>query len=655
MKISYHKNLSIDLETYSSVNLAKSGVYVYSEAPDFEILLIGFSFDGEPVTVIDVASGEKVPQEFIDALTDENITKWAFNSAFERVCLSRYLGYETGKYLSPRGWKDTMIWSNVMGINLSLKGVGAVLKLDNQKMDEGKDLIKYFCVPCKPTKVNGGRTRNMPYHSPSKWSIFIEYNRRDVEVEMAIQDKFKKFPVPDFIWEEFWESEAINDRGVLIDVELASNAIAINEKVTNELLSKLKDITNLENPNSVAQLKDWLSDNGVEVDSLGKKAMKELKSNTDDEEISDVLELRDLTSKTSVKKYEAMKACVSEDNRARGLFSFASCKTLRWASKRIQLQNLKRNDIPDLEEARALVKAGNIDALETLYENVPDLLSQLVRTALVPKQECKFIVVDFSAIEARVLGYLADEKWRINAFKDGKDIYCESASQMFKVPVEKHGVNSQLRQKGKIAELALGYSGGVGALTAMGALDMGLSEDELPDIVDRWRTASPNICKFWKECGYAAIKAINDKTSVKLKNKNITFRYQSGMLFIDLPSGHSIVYVKPKVTINDYGKDEITYEGVNMAKKWTRIKVYSGKFVENIVQSYARHILAFCIHNLTEAGFNIVGHIHDECIVECPLNTKVSEVAAIMSRTPDWAPGLLLKGEGYETMFYKKD
>lgn len=652
---SYHKSLSIDLETYSSVNLSKSGVYVYSEAPDFQILLIGYSFDGGPVIVIDVANGEKVPDEFIAALEDESITKWAFNTSFERICLSRFLGYPIGKYINPRGWKDTMIWSNVMGINLSLKGVGAVLKLDSQKMDEGKELIKYFCVPCKPTKANGGRTRNLPYHAPDKYKLFIEYNRRDVEVEMSIQDKFKNYPVPDFIWNEYWESETINDRGALIDVELATNAIGINEKVTSELFDQMKEITNVDNPNSVSQLKDWLTSNGCEVDSLGKKAIKELKKNIEDDIVGSVIELRELTCKSSIKKYEAMIASVSTDNRARGLFSFASCKTLRFASKRIQLQNLKRNELPDLKEARELVKTNNLEALELLYDDIPDVLSQLVRTAIIPKKGCKFIVSDFSSIEARVLAYLANEEWRINAFKEGKDIYCESASQMFGVPVEKHGINGDLRQKGKIAELALGYSGGVGALTAMGALDMGLKEDELPEIVTRWRQASPNITRFWKQCGDAAFKAIKEKTTVPLEGKNIAFRYQSGMLFIDLPSGHSIVYVKPRIDINELGKEEIIYEGVNMAKKWTRIKVYSGKFVENIVQSYARHILTFAIHNLTQAGHNIVGHIHDECIIECPVDTQIETISKIMGQTPEWAPGLLLRADAYETEFYKKD
>lgn len=628
---------------------------MYSEAPDFQILLIGYSFDGGPVNVIDVANGEKVPYEFIAALEDESITKWAFNTSFERICLSRFLDYPTGKYINPRGWKDTMIWSNVMGINLSLKGVGAVLKLDEQKMEEGKDLIKYFCVPCKPTKSNGGRTRNLPCHAPEKYKLFIEYNRRDVEVEMSIQDKFKNYTVPDFIWNEYWESEAINDRGALIDVELASNAISINEKVTSELFDQMKEITNVDNPNSVSQLKDWLSSNGCEVESLGKKSIKELKKNNEDVLVGSVIELRELTCKSSVKKYEAMKASVSEDNRARGLFSFASCKTLRFASKRIQLQNLKRNELPDLEEARELVKTNNIEALEILYDDVPDVLSQLVRTAIIPKKGFKFIVSDFSSIEARVLAYLTDEKWRITAFKEGKDIYCESASQMFGVPVEKHGINGDLRQKGKIAELALGYSGGVGALTAMGALDMGLKEDELPEIVTRWRQASPNITRFWKQCGDAAFKAVREKTTVPLEGKNIAFRYQGGMLFIDLPSGHSIVYVKPRIDINELGKEEITYEGVNMAKKWTRIKVYSGKFVENIVQSYARHILTFAIHNLTQDGYNIVGHIHDECIIECPVDTQIETISKIMGQTPEWAPGLLLRADAYETEFYKKD
>lgn len=654
-KTSCRRKLSIDLETYSSANLQKSGVYVYAEAPDFEILLIGYSFDGEEVKVIDVANNEAVPQEFIDALTDPSVTKWAFNSAFERVCLSRFLGYPVGKYLNPVGWKDSMIWSNYMGINLSLKGVGAVLNLTHQKMDEGLSLIKYFSNPCAPTKANGGRTRNLPCHAPEKWSLFKEYNKRDVEVEMEIQDKFKKFPVPDFFWDEFWISEAINDRGIRIDTTLADSAIKINEIVTNETLEQMKELTNLDNPNSVAQLKSWLADNGLEVESLEKKQVKALKKEAPNAEVRKALELRELTSKTSVKKYEAMKASISADNRARGLFSFASAKTLRWSSKRIQLQNLKRNDLPDLDQARDLVRQGNIDALEALYTNIPDVLSQLIRTALIPKEGCKFVVTDFSSIEARVLAYLANEEWRIQAFREGKDIYCASASQMFGVPVEKNGVNGDLRQKGKIAELALGYSGGVGALTAMGANEMGISEAELPEIVERWRNASPNICKFWRRCGFAAEQAISYRTTMQLSESGITFRYQSGMLFIDLPSGHSLVYVKPKIDLNGNGYDEITYEGVTMAKKWERIKIYSGKFVENIVQSYARHILSFAIKNLTSAGYSIVGHVHDEVIIECPMDVKVEDVCEIMSRTPDWAPGLLLSADGYETPFYKKD
>ena len=470
---------------------------------------------------------------------------------------------------------------------------------------------------------------------------------------MSIQDKFKKFPVPDFFWEEFWFSEAINDRGVLIDTTLADNAIKINELVTNELLEQMKELTNLDNPNSVMQLKSWLSDNGLEVESLEKKQVKALKEEAPNAEVKRALELRELTSRTSIKKYEAMKACVSGDNRARGLFSFASAKTLRWSSKRIQLQNLKRNDLPDLDQARGLVRLGNIDALEALYANIPDVLSQLIRTALIPKEGSKFVVADFSSIEARVLAYLANEEWRIQAFKDGKDIYCESASQMFGVPVERNGVNGDLRQKGKIAELALGYSGGVGALASMGAIEMGISEEELPEIVERWRSASPNICKFWRRCGFAAEEAIKHKTTMQLPDIGITFRYQSGMLFVDLPSGHSLVYIKPKIDINSYGYDEITYEGVTMAKKWERVKIYSGKFVENIVQSYARHILSFAMKNLTSAGYNIVGHIHDEVIIECPVETKVEDICEIMGKTPEWATGLLLSVDGYETPFYK--
>ena len=649
MTMSSYRNLSIDLETYSSVNLKKSGVACYVESPDFAILLIGYSFDDEEVKVVDLACGELPPQEFIDALTDDSITKWAFNTQFERYCLSKYLGLPIGTYLSPRQWKDTMIWANVMGINLSLAGVGEVLELENRKMEEGAALIRYFTVPCLPTKSNYHRTRNLPEHNPLKWKTFKEYNRMDVIVEKSIQRALAKHPVPDFIWEEFWLSEEINDRGVLIDVDLARSAIAIDAAISKELMEKMKLLTSLDNPNSVSQLKEWLERNGIIIDSIGKKSLLELKKTLNEQNIVEVLKLREMTSKTSIKKYQAMIDCINSDNRARGLFAFASCKTLRWSSKRIQLQNLKRNNLPDLEEARSLVKKGDIAALNMLYDDVPDVLSQLIRTALIPKPGYKFVVADFSSIEARVLAKLANEQWRLDAFKEGKDIYCASASAMFHKEVHKHDPE---RQKGKISELALGYSGGVSALKAMGALDMGIPEEELPDIVKRWRAASPNIVKFWKDIGNAAIKAVKERTTTHVGD--IIFRYKGQILYLEIPSGHFIAYIKPRIERDQYDREVIVYKGVNMAKKWSDVEIYNGKIVENLVQFYARCVLAHSMQNLSKK-YDIVAHIHDEVIIECPLDTKVEDVCELMSVTPSWAADLPLKAEGYETFFYKKD
>ena len=649
MTMTSYRNLSIDLETYSPVNLKKSGVACYVEHPDFAILLIGYSFDDGEVKVVDLACGELPPQEFIDALTDENVTKWAFNTQFERYCLSKYLGYPIGKYLSPRQWKDTMIWANVMGFNMSLAGVGEALQLEDQKMEEGAALIRYFTVPCLPTKKNYHRTRNLPEHSPEKWRTFKEYNRRDVLSEQAIQHALAKHPVPDFVWEEFWLSEEINDRGVLIDEELARNAIAIDEEVSKELMDKMKLLTSLDNPNSVSQLKDWLSKNGIDVDSLGKKSVLELKKKLDEQNIIEVLKLREMTSKTSIKKYQAMIDCINSDNRARGLFAFASCKTMRWSSKRIQLQNLKRNNLPDLEGARELVRKGDIAALTMLYDDVSDVLSQLIRTALIPKPGYKFIVADFSSIEARVLAYLAGEQWRLDAFKEGKDIYCASASAMFHMEVHKHDPE---RQKGKIAELALGYSGGPKALLAMGSTEMGIPESELQDIVNRWRAASPNIKKFWKQIGNAAIKAVKERTTTHVKN--ITFRYQGRILYLEIPSGHFITYIKPRIEADEYGREVIIYQGVNMAKKWGNIEIYDGKIVENLVQFYARCVLAYAMRNLSKK-YDIVAHIHDEVIIECPIDTKTEDVCSLMGKSTEWASDLPLRADGYETFFYKKD
>lgn len=645
------KSLSIDIETFSSVSLAKSGVYRYVEALDFEILLFGYSVDGGAVQVIDLACGEKIPADIITALTDEAVTKWAFNASFERICLSRFIGLPTGEYIDPVSWHCSMVWAATMGLPLSLEGVGAVLKLDKQKLTEGKDLIKYFCQPCAPTKANGERTRNYPYHAPDKWSAFKKYNVRDVETEMSIQAKLMKFPVPESVWDEYHIDQGINDRGVALDMTLVQEAIAIDGRSRSELTAAMKQLTELDNPNSVQQMKLWLADNGLETDTLGKKAVAELLK-TAPPELADVLALRQQLAKSSVKKYQAMQNAVCADGRARGMFQFYGAnRTGRWAGRLIQMQNLPQNHLEDLTEARALVRGGDFDALEMLYEDVPDTLSQLIRTAFVPKAGAKFIVSDFSAIEARVIAWLAGEDWRTEVFKNGGDIYCASASQMFKVPVEKHGINGHLRQKGKIAELALGYGGSVGALKAMGALDMGLTEEELQPLVTAWRQANPHIVQFWWDVDRAAMEAVRDKCiSV---THSIKFYCQSGMLFIVLPSGRQLAYVKPRIGENQFGGHCITYEGVGGTKKWERLDSYGPKFVENIVQATARDILCYSMQTLRCCS--IVMHIHDELVIEADPRMSLSAVCEQMGRTPPWAKGLLLRADGYETDFYKKD
>ena len=659
------KNISIDIETYSDVDLQKCGVYKYVESENFEILLFAYSVDGSEVTVVDLAQGEEIPIEIIKALTDEDITKWAFNANFERVCLSLYLRrfYENeftsysiledtvGDYLSPVSWKCSMIWSAYMGLPLSLAGAGAVLGLSEQKMTEGKELIRYFCVPCKATKVNGGRTRNLSIHDKAKWELFKKYNKRDVEVEMAIQEKLSKFPVPDFIWEEYHLDQEINDRGIALDLNVVKNAISFNERSKTVLSHKMQELTGLENPNSVMQMKDWLSNNGLEMDSLGKKEVAAVLK-TVKEPLKTVLELRQQLSKSSVKKYQAMQNVVCRDGRARGMFMFYGAnRSGRWAGRLIQLQNLPQNHMSDLADARGLVKAGNYEAMNMLYEDIPDTLSQLIRTAFVPRKGMKFIVSDFSAIEARVLSHLAGEKWRAEVFVNGGDIYCASASQMFGVPVEKHGQNAHLRQKGKIAELALGYGGSVGALKAMGALDMGLNEEELQPLVNMWREANPNIVKFWWDVDRAVKKAVIERTPSKIGN--ISFFYKSGMLFIELPSRRRLSYVKPKMGVNQFGSESVTYEGVGATKKWERIESYGPKFVENIVQAISRDILMYAIRTLSHCF--IVGHVHDELIIECSKNVSLDAICKQMGRTPPWISGILLRADGYETEFYKKD
>ena len=659
------KEMSIDLETYSDVDISKCGAYKYAESDNFEILLFGVSIDGGEVQVFDLACGNTIPDDILAALSDDTVTKWAFNANFERICLSNWLkrhhpehfkGYRipedpASKYLDPSSWKCTMIWSAYMGLPLSLEGVGAVLKLQDQKMKEGKDLIKYFCCPCKPTKVNGGRTRNLPEHAPDKWKAFKTYNKRDVEVELSIKQKLSKFPVPDFVWDEYHLDQEINDRGIMLDMDIVENAIAFDERSKSELMISMQKITNLDNPNSVVQMKQWLSDHGIEAGSLGKKDVAAMIKNTDGD-VATALKLRLQLAKSSVKKYQAMQNAVCKDGRAHGMFQFYGAnRSGRWAGRLIQLQNLPQNHMNDLADARELVRTGDYDTLELLYDNIPDTLSQLIRTAFIARPGYKFVVSDYSAIEARVLAHLAGESWRSKVFAEGKDIYCASASQMFGVPVEKHGINSHLRQKGKIAELALGYGGSVGALISMGALDMGLTEDELQPLVDSWRASNPNITAFWWNVDHAVKTAI--KIKVPTEVNGIKFLCRSGMLFIKLPSGRTLSYVKPRIGENQFGGESVTYEGISSTKKWERIESYGPKFVENIVQAISRDILMHAIRTLSHCL--IVGHVHDELIIECSQDVSLQSICDQMGRTPDWISGLLLRADGYETEFYKKD
>ena len=658
------KEIHIDLETFSSVPI-KYGVYVYSESPDAEVQLFGYAINDGPRITVDVASGEKIPDYVLSAIADDKVIKWAHNATFERVFLSYWLkrnypeyfkSYSipedsVSNYLDPHSWKCTMIWAAYLGLPLSLEGVGAVLGLDKQKMEEGKELIKYFCVPCKPTKTNGGRTRNMPSDAPEKWERFKEYNIRDVEVEKAIYDKLSRFPVPDFVWEEYWLDQEINDRGILLDMDVVNNAIRFDAFSKARLMGTLKDKTELDNPNSVAQLKDWLESKGVTTESLDKKAILDLLK-TVPTDVADVLKLRQQLAKSSVKKYQAMANSVCADGRARGMFQFYGAnRSGRWAGRIIQLQNLPQNHMPDLDTARDIVKSGDYDFMNMLYDDVPDALSQLIRTAFVPKTGYKFCVSDFSAIEARVLSFLAKEKWRMDVFRNNGDIYCASASAMFGVPVEKHGVNGHLRQKGKIAELALGYGGSVGALTSMGALDMGLTEDELQPLVNSWRSANPNIVQFWWDVDDAVKTAIKQRTATE--THGIKFIYQSAMLFIALPSGRRLCYIKPKIGENRFGGESVTYEGVGTNKKWERIESYGPKFTENIVQAISRDILCHAMRTLSHCF--IVGHVHDELIIETPMDTNINAICEQMGRTPEWIEGLALNADGYCTEFYKKD
>ena len=659
------RTISIDIETFSDVDLGKCGVYKYAQSDRFEILLFAYAVNGGSVQVVDLAEGESIPDEILAALADESVVKWAFNASFERVCLSNYLrkyypeyfesysvqGDTVGDYLNPSSWRCSMIWSAYMGLPLSLEGAGAVLGLEEQKLKEGKELIRYFCVPCKATKTNGGRTRNLPEHDMDKWKLFKFYNQRDVEVEMSIQERLQKYPVPDFVWDEYHLDQEINDRGILLDMDVVENAIKFDEASKAEIAAAMRDITNLDNPNSVSQMKDWLSEQGVEAESLGKKDVAKLIGDVDGE-VKDALMLRQQLAKSSVKKYQAMQNAVCRDGRARGMFMFYGAnRSGRWAGRLIQLQNLPQNHMEDLEQARSLVKDGNYAAMDMLYDNIPSALSELIRTAFVARPGYKFCVADFSAIEARVLSWLSGEHWRAEVFVNNGDIYCASASAMFGVKVEKHGENAHLRQKGKIAELALGYGGSVGALKSMGAIEMGLSEEELQPLVDSWRSANPNIVRFWWDVDRAVKKAVKDREPSVVNG--IRFLYQSGMLFIQLPSGRRLAYVKPRMGVNDWGSESVTYEGVGGTKKWERIESYGPKFVENIVQAISRDILCYAMRTLSHCM--ICAHVHDELIIECREDASLDAICEQMGRTPPWANGLILRADGYETPFYKKD
>ena len=655
------KKLMMDLETKSDIDIAKSGVYRYADSPYFDILLFAYSVDDAPVQVVDLASGERLPEEILNALTDDRIQKHAFNASFERVCLSvwlrrnypeRFVSYGSpedacGNYLSPNAWRCTMVAAAYLGLPLSLAGVGAVLQLQQQKMSEGKALIRYFCVPYDT--VNGVPQFHTPADSPEKWNVFRAYNQRDVETEQAIERRLSRFPVPEFVWQEYALDQTVNDRGIQVDLQLVQQAIRMDALTKDKLLQRMKALTHLDNPNSVYQLLGWLETQGYPSDSLGKTQVQEL-IKTAREPVRSVLELRLQLSKASVKKYQAMQNAVCSDGRARGMFQFYGAnRTGREAGRIIQLQNLPQNHLPDLEDARELVKSGNLEAVELLYEDVPDTLSQLIRTAFIPKPGYQFLVADFSAIEARVIAWLADETWRMQAFAEGKDIYCASASKIFGVPVVKHGENGHLRQKGKVAELACGYGGSVGAMKAMGGAEM--SDAELKQLVTDWRTASPHIVQLWWDVENAAIKAVRDKTETE--THGIHFSYESGFLFIRLLSGRRLAYVKPRIGENRFGGDSITYEGIGTNRKWERLETYSGKLVENIVQATARDLLFYSIQTLSQ--YFIVGHIHDEMIIECPKDTKLDEICQEMARTPDWANGLLLRADGYACQFYKKD
>ena len=658
------KNLSLDLETKSSVDIAKCGVYKYAESPDFEILLFGVSVNHGPITVYDLACEDTVPDEIIAALSDDRVTKWAYNAAFERVCLSVWLrryypqhfktysipGDPVQNYLDPSSWKCTLVWAAYNGLPLGLDKVGAVLGFEEQKLKEGKELIKYFCCPCRPTKKNGGRTWNLPHHAPEKWALFKKYNERDVQVEIQIQDRLKNYQVPDFVWDEYHLDQEINDRGIMIDQDMVRQALRIDELSKSDLTARMQKKTGLANPGSVVQMKNYLAENGMEVDTLGKKDVAAM-IKAAPENLAEVLALRLQLAKSSVRKYQAMQNAVCADGRCHGMFQFYGAnRSGRWAGRLIQLQNLPQNHMEDLEAARGLVKVGDYEMLDMLYDSVPGVLSELIRTAFIPRPGYKFIVSDFSAIEARVLSHLAHEEWRAEVFREGRDIYCESASRMFGVPVEKHGQNSHLRQRGKVAELALGYGGSVGALKAMGATDMGIPEEELQPLVNMWRSSNPNITAYWWTVDRAVKDAITQRTRTQVDN--ITFEMRSGMLFITLPSGRKLAYVKPRIGENRFGGESVTYMGIDATKHWSRIESYGPKFVENIVQAVSRDILAHAMRTLSHCF--ICGHVHDELIIECSPDVSLDAVCQQMGRTPPWIPGIELRADGYECSFYQK-
>lgn len=656
------RELYLDIETYSGTSLASSGVYRYSETSDFEILLFGYSVDGSDVYVIDLASGEAIPENIKEALVDEAVLKYAHNAQFERICLSRWLERQSiapdpwdkgSKFLNPASWRCTMVWSAYLGLPLSLEGSAVVTGAEKQKLSEGKELIRYFCSPCKPTKANGGRTRNLPEHAPDRWKNFKAYNIRDVETEMAVAAKLSRFPVPEGEWKNYVLDQEINDRGIRLDMDYVRKAVSIHDKSIAELTSTIRRLTDLENPNSVVQMKTWLAENGLQTETLGKAAVREL-IKTAPEKTGKVLELRQDLAKSSVKKYTAMENAVCRDGRARGLLQFYGAnRTGRFAGRLVQVQNLPQNHLPDLERARKLVKDGNFGAVEMLYDSVPAVLSELIRTAFVPKLGFKFIVADFSAIEARVISWLAGERWRNEVFATHGKIYEASASQMFRVPMEEITKGSPLRQKGKIAELALGYGGAVGALKSMGALEMGLAEEELQPLVTAWRTANPNIVRLWWDVDRAAITVIRERGMNQ--THGIRFEYRSGFLFITLPSGRQLAYVKPKIGINRFGSETVNYEGVGSTKKWERIESYGPKFVENIVQAISRDILCYAMRRLDSIGLSIVMHVHDEVVIEASEDVSTEMVCRCMGETPPWAKGLLLRADGYECEFYKKD